>query len=218
MDQNDQFPQQPPPGYQPPPPGFQPPPPGYQPPPPGFQPPPPGFQPPPPGYQPPPPGFQPPPPGFQPPPPGFQPPPPGFQPPPPGFQPPPPPYSQNGAPIGGLNENAKIRGPVACILLSLVTCGIYFLYWTWVTNKQINDLLGRDEVSSGMLILGWFCFPVTWYNWYKWDKSMIEISQRANIIYSANFILWIILTVVGGIGNLFMIFQLQEALNDVYKR
>ena len=110
----------------------------------------------------------------------------------------------------------KIRSPVTCILLSIVTCGIYYLYWMWVTNKQINEISGYEMVSSGMLVLGWFCFPVMWYNWYKWDNSLVDISKRYNITYSSNFILWLILTIFVGVGSFIMMFQIQDMLNRLY--
>jgi len=112
----------------------------------------------------------------------------------------------------------KIRNPVTVILLSIITCGIYALYWYWVTNQQINELLGREDIGAGVLILGWFCLPVAWYNWYKWDKSLVEISQNYGVPYSSNFILWIILSVVAGVGSLVMMFQIQDTLNSVYQR
>jgi hypothetical protein len=110
----------------------------------------------------------------------------------------------------------KVRNPVAVILLSLITCGIYFLYWSWVTNQQINAELGREDVGVGILILGWFCAPVMWYVWYKWDTSLVGISQGRNINYNSNFILWIILSVLAGVGYLVMLFQIQDTLNRVY--
>ena len=128
-------------------------------------------------------------------------------------------YQQQGygPPSGGASSAyGKIRGPIACILLSIITCGIYYLYWSWVTNKQINDLAGREVVGSGMLVLGWFCFPVLWYNWYKWDQGLQDIGQRYNIRYSSNFILWIILTVIVGFGTFIMTFQVQDTLNRAY--
>ena len=110
----------------------------------------------------------------------------------------------------------KYRNPVTCIILSIITCGIYYLYWQWVTHKQINELSGVEIIGSGMLVLGWFCFPVLWYNWYKWDLTLQDLAQRYNVSYSNNFILWIILTFVGGVGNIVMMFQVQEALNGMY--
>ena len=117
---------------------------------------------------------------------------------------------------GGGGEYGVIRNPVTCILLGIITCGIYSLYWYWITNKQINELAGTEVVSSGMLVLGWFCFPVAWFNWYKWDQALQDIGYRHNIRYSANFILWIILTIFVGVGGFIMMFQIQDAFNRVY--
>ena len=169
---------------------------------------------PPPPY-PPPPAYPPPPPPPPPPPQGYPPPPPqqGY---PPAYPPPPPPQGYPPPNFGA--DERKVRSPVTCILLSIITCGIYSLYWQWVTNKQINELAGAEVVGSGMLILGWFCFPVMWYNWYKWDQALQDVGQRYNIRYSSNFILWIILTVVAGFGSFVMMFQVQEALNNAYSR
>lgn len=40
------------------------------------------------------------------------------------------------------------RSPITIILLSIVTCGIYFIYWLYVTSKEINDALGREEINT----------------------------------------------------------------------
>ena len=105
---------------------------------------------------------------------------------------------------------------MTCILLMLVTCGVYSFYWDWITKNQINDLAGKEVLSSGMLILGWFCFPIMWYNWYKWDQGMQDIGDRYNIRYNSNFVLWIILTIFVSFGTFVMTFQVQDALNKVY--
>ena len=110
----------------------------------------------------------------------------------------------------------KKRDPVTIIILSVITCGIYALYWQWVTNKQINDLLGREAVGDGTLILGWFCPPLQWYNWYKWDQSLQEIAADSGHTYSSNFILWVVLSVLAGLGYIVSMFQIQETLNILY--
>ena len=119
-------------------------------------------------------------------------------------------------PYQGRIQEAIIRKPVTCILLSIVTCGIYMLYWDWITNKQINALAGREVISSGMVVLGWFCAPVMWYIWYKWDLGLQDIARMYNKNYSSNFVLWLILLIVAGVGNFVMLFQVQDTLNRVY--
>ena len=114
------------------------------------------------------------------------------------------------------DQYAIVRNPVTCILLTIVTCGIYAFYWDWITKDQINRLANKEIISTGLLILSWLCFPVMFYVWYKWDLAMQDITQQYNVRYNSNFILWIVLTFVAGVGNFVMIFQLQETLNSVY--
>ncbi|MDR1821321.1 MAG: DUF4234 domain-containing protein [Oscillospiraceae bacterium] len=110
---------------------------------------------------------------------------------------------------------SKIRNPIAVILFSFFTGFIYYWYWLWVTNKQINELAGYEVMGDGMLILGWFCFPVAWYIWYKWDKALLDVAEAKGLRYGSNFILWVILSLVG-IGPYVLEFQVQDTLNSAY--
>ena len=49
---------------------------------------------------------------------------------------------------GGL-ATAKIRHPVAVVALSVVTLGIYFLYWWYQLNREMVDL-GRSRHAEGL--------------------------------------------------------------------
>jgi len=158
-----------------------------------------------------------------PPPPNYSAPPPppqqGYAPPQQGYAPPRQGYGQpqyDSSYAGARGEYAIVRSPGICILLSIVTCGVYYLYWLWVTHKQINDLAGAEVVGSGMIILGWFCTPVLWYDWYKWDLELQSIASRRYLPYSSNFILWLLLSIFVGVGSMIMIFQVQDLLNRVY--
>jgi len=119
--------------------------------------------------------------------------------------------SGNGSPVSG-----EVRNPVYCILLTIITCGIYSFYWDWVTKDQINKLANKEVVGSGLIILSWLCFPIKLYLWYKWDMSLQDIAQQYNARYTSNFILWIILTIFAGVGWFVMLFQVQDTLNKIY--
>lgn len=45
------------------------------------------------------------------------------------------------------------RSLAVCIILSLVTCGIYGIYWLYVLQEDMNALTGRQDMSGGMVIL-----------------------------------------------------------------
>ena len=47
-----------------------------------------------------------------------------------------------------------VRKSVAlCIVLSLVTCGIYLLYWLYCLAEDVNRVCDRPEAASGGLVL-----------------------------------------------------------------
>lgn len=46
------------------------------------------------------------------------------------------------------------RNVALCIIFSLITCGIYSLYWLVVLNDDINELAGeRNDTSGGKVLL-----------------------------------------------------------------
>jgi hypothetical protein len=110
----------------------------------------------------------------------------------------------------------KIRNPIYVIIFSIISCGIYLIYWTYVTNQQINELLGAEDVSPALSIVGCFCWPVLWYVWYKWDKSLLTITEGTNARYNSNFVLWVVLSIVG-FGHFVTEFQVQDTLNSIYE-
>lgn len=83
----------------------------------------------------------------------------GYRPPNQGYTPP------NGYPNGGNNNfggypnNGNYRLPIQnrsiimYVLLSLVTCGIFGLYWMYCVNEDVNRSLGENDMSGGMVIL-----------------------------------------------------------------
>lgn len=108
---------------------------------------------------------------------------------------------------------ATYRNPILVIVFSVITCGIYYLYWLWVTNAEINRICGNESVGGGTVIISYFCGLVGWYIWYKWDISLQEVTQDRRVVYNSNFLLWLILSVIAGAGAFVMMFQVQDTLN-----
>lgn len=42
------------------------------------------------------------------------------------------------------------REPVMVLLLSFVTCGIYGIYWQYVTTTELRDASGRQDLNPGL--------------------------------------------------------------------
>ena len=108
------------------------------------------------------------------------------------------------------------RNPITVILLSIVTCGIYSLYWLYMVTKEINDALGEEKISFVLyFLLGILCFPLIFVGMYKIDEGVVQLQTRIGLQGKSNFVLWIILSFVG-VGSLIMIYQVQEALNEIW--
>ena len=103
----------------------------------------------------------------------------------------------------------KQRSIVVAILLSLVTCGIYGIYWMFEINKETNELAGNVEYTSGWMVLLLSlvtCGIYTFFWNYKIGQNVNEINGDSNM-----HILFLILSLCGlGIVNYFLA---QDAIN-----
>ena len=107
------------------------------------------------------------------------------------------------------------RPPINVILLALVTCGIYGIYWNYTTANEINSALGRDAVNPVLAIVGSLCFPVFWLYLKAVDPAMQEINTEVGKPAESRFLMWLLLSLVG-IGMYLYIYQVQTDLNDLW--
>lgn len=94
----------------------------------------------------------------------------------------------NSAPRGNYPGIAP-RNIVVAILLSIVTCGIYGIYWMIKLNDEINILAGEPEATSGgiVFLLGLVtCGIYTFYWLYKMGERCDRIkgvNGNSNILF-----------------------------------
>lgn len=111
----------------------------------------------------------------------------------------------------------KTRSPIVVVILSLITCGIYSLYWYYTIMEDMNKSLNRDYLSSAlMLILAIVCFPVAWYILYKVDQGLVEVCHQEGVPYRENFILWLLLSLAFGVGVIVAMVQITTAYNNLW--
>jgi Domain of unknown function (DUF4234) len=165
-----------------------------------------------------PPEDRPPPPGG--PPPGT--PPPGAQQPdyaPPGYQQPgsypaaggyPPGYQPVGVVPPSLDGVAYNKGLV--ILLTIITCGLFGIYWTYRTNEDLKAYNG-DGLGGGLGIVIFlllsvvlmFTIPAEVEKMYQRDGRESPVSPMLG--------LWFLLPII---GNIIWYLKVQDALNDFW--
>lgn len=107
-----------------------------------------------------------------------------------------------------VNVNVNINQPTPMItkrdvaiavILSIVTCGIYGIYWMVVMTDESNRVSGDNTTSGGMALLLTIVtcgiYGIYWN--YKMGKKMYEAGCKHNKTISDNSILYLILSLVG---------------------
>ncbi|MFP4176815.1 MAG: DUF4234 domain-containing protein [Planctomycetota bacterium] len=79
------------------------------------------------------------------------------------------------------DENRSHRANIALyLILTIITCGIFNLYWNYRQMEACNDMLGRREFSWG----SWFLLSIITcgiyhiYYQYKMGAAIVEIQQK----------------------------------------
>jgi hypothetical protein len=107
------------------------------------------------------------------------------------------------------------REPVLVILFSVLTCGIYYLYWLYQVKNDVNGLLGREEISTGWYVAAIFVPFLYLYLLYKADLALVEVCPQRGVNYTSNFTLWLLLTLLG-VGIYVAMFQITTTLNELW--
>lgn len=93
----------------------------------------------------------------------------------------------------------KKRNIVSCILLSVITCGIYLIYWLIVMAKDAVSV--KDPTDSGILEIVLMLF-LPFLGFYFAEKKMAEGCAEKGIEHADRSVLYLILGLVGlGIVN-----------------
>ena len=99
-------------------------------------------------------------------------------------------------PVGGGTN----RSIALCIIFSLITCGIYYLYWRYVLNEEINRMADEPYATSGGLVILFniiTCGIYGWYWLYRMGERCDVIKQKMGKPASSSAVLYLILGIFG---------------------
>lgn len=113
----------------------------------------------------------------------------------------------------------KKRNPALVIIFSIITCGIYNLYWFVTTTNEIQNKLKNPDgscKSGGMALLLAIvtCGIYEFYWWYKMGQKAAQLGKDYGVEISDNSTIYLILLFVG-IGAVINTVLLQSSLNRV---
>lgn len=93
------------------------------------------------------------------------------------------------------------RGVAKVIILSIVTLGIYWLYWYYVINKEIMQVArGAVQCSPGIALLSQFVPIAGIVSWYNTAKRLQTAKRAANDPDSSDPAVWLIIAILAPFG------------------
>jgi len=81
-------------------------------------------------------------------------------------------------------ENTPIpvfkNDPVLVLILGLITCGLYLIYWNIKTAQVLNAVAEKEIISQPIAIFAGCCMPVNVYFYYLAGRDGLpKVYQRA---------------------------------------
>lgn len=92
--------------------------------------------------------------------------------------------------------SAVPRSIVMCVILTIVTFGIYSIVWMCRLNRDINEMSGDSNAPGGFLLVLFVFLTLGIYHLY-WLYKMGEKCERITSLNSHSNIIYLILGLVG---------------------
>jgi len=93
------------------------------------------------------------------------------------------------------------RSVAVCVILSIVTCGIYAIYWLYTIAMGFHYTQTRERVNTTpgvtILLIILTCGIYSYYCYYKWGQASSEIAARYGRDASDKAVLYLILAIFG---------------------
>lgn len=68
--------------------------------------------------------------------------------------------------------------PIVVLILSIITCGLYLIYWNLKASEVLNAAADREIISSPIAIFAGCCYPINGYFFYLAGKDGLPAIQK----------------------------------------
>jgi len=100
------------------------------------------------------------------------------------------------APVNAYHSGIAPRSIAVAVILSIVTCGLYGIYWMIKINDEINELAGETSAASGVMVFVLTLITCGIYGLY-WMFKMGERCDKIKGNSGSSGILFLILAIFG---------------------
>ena len=111
-----------------------------------------------------------------------------------------------------MNYQIQPRNIALCIILSIITFGIYGIYWMIKINDEVNTLAGEPYATTGGMVFLFSLITCGIYGLY-WQFKMGERCDKIRGVNGSSNVLYLILVILG-----FMIISMCLMQDTVNKR
>ncbi len=106
----------------------------------------------------------------------------------------------------------KNRSVAAVVILSIVTCGIYTIYWYWVAIHELDAAGKKSNMDPILQFILFFVYVGGIIFAINADENINSVRQQKGLPVQDNKILWIILFIIFPIAGIALV---QNAMNEV---
>lgn len=102
--------------------------------------------------------------------------------------------------------------PILVLVLGIITCGLYLIYWNIKVSEVFNAVSGREIISQPIAIFAGCCYPINLYFFYLAGKDGLpDVYRRSKSPQKDDTILLLIL------GFLFPMIAAMIVQSDINK-
>ncbi|HEY0408099.1 MAG TPA: DUF4234 domain-containing protein [Pyrinomonadaceae bacterium] len=117
---------------------------------------------------------------------------------------------------GGLMSIGEKRDPIMVLLFTLITCGIYGLWWFHTYATEIKNSLGRQDLNPTTDLILTFVTCGIWgvfAFYYKYPKLLVDMQQRVGLPPNDISMMTLLFAFIFGPVSIFLI---QTELNKIW--
>lgn len=104
--------------------------------------------------------------------------------------------------------------PVLVLILSVITCGLYLIYWNLKVAEVVNAMLDREIISPPLAAVSGCCLPLNLYFYFRMGEVLPELGRRTRGISLEDK--GALLLVLGFFFPFVAAMILQSYINDLY--